>query len=137
MLCAVQESTIGAAFLTKTIPEKGVKFEIWCALAVGLPAPATCMPDQAQMSLTLTCTRPAGTQQGRSDIIAWRPCTTGEGVSTSASGAWNTLAALEPCTARSVCGIREQRVPARSMHSTRPLSTCACIGKISQTCSTS
>ncbi|EIE25802.1 small rab-related GTPase [Coccomyxa subellipsoidea C-169] len=24
-----QESTIGAAFLTKTIPEKGVKFEIW------------------------------------------------------------------------------------------------------------
>lgn len=27
-LC-LQESTIGAAFLTKTIPEKGVKFEIW------------------------------------------------------------------------------------------------------------
>ena len=25
----LQESTIGAAFLTKTIPEKGVKFEIW------------------------------------------------------------------------------------------------------------
>lgn len=26
-----QESTIGAAFLTKTLPEHGVKFEIWCA----------------------------------------------------------------------------------------------------------
>lgn len=27
--CFLQESTIGAAFLTKTIPDKGVKFEIW------------------------------------------------------------------------------------------------------------
>lgn len=28
-----QESTIGAAFLTKTLPEQHVKFEIWCARA--------------------------------------------------------------------------------------------------------
>jgi GTPase SAR1 family protein len=27
----LQESTIGASFFTKTIPEKHVKFEIWCA----------------------------------------------------------------------------------------------------------
>ncbi len=26
-----QESTIGAAFLTKTLPDQQVKFEIWCA----------------------------------------------------------------------------------------------------------
>ncbi len=26
-----QESTIGAAFLTKTLPDQGVKFEIWYA----------------------------------------------------------------------------------------------------------
>ncbi len=30
VLCAVQASTVGAAFLTKTIPELNVKFEIWC-----------------------------------------------------------------------------------------------------------
>lgn len=27
--CVNQESTIGAAFLTKTMPEQNVKFEIW------------------------------------------------------------------------------------------------------------
>ena len=36
--CGAQESTIGAAFLTKTIPEKGVKFEIWWALRTA-PSP--------------------------------------------------------------------------------------------------
>ena len=35
-VCTAQESTIGAAFLTKTIPEKGVKFEIWWAPATSL-----------------------------------------------------------------------------------------------------
>ena len=30
-LSALQESTIGAAFLTKTLPEHNVKFEIWWA----------------------------------------------------------------------------------------------------------
>ena len=29
VLCLVQESTIGAAFLTKPLPEHNVKFEIW------------------------------------------------------------------------------------------------------------
>ena len=38
-----QESTIGASFFTKTIPEKHVKFEIWCACA-GLTAAAACPP---------------------------------------------------------------------------------------------
>ncbi len=26
----VQASTVGAAFLTKTLPDQGIKFEIWC-----------------------------------------------------------------------------------------------------------
>lgn len=29
VLLVLQESTIGAAFLTKTMPEQNVKFEIW------------------------------------------------------------------------------------------------------------
>ena len=33
-LRCVQESTIGAAFLTKTMPEHNVKFEIWCVAPV-------------------------------------------------------------------------------------------------------
>ena len=56
MLCAVQESTIGAAFLTKTIPEKGVKFEIWCGLAL---ASACCCCLHASLTtgkLRLACT---------------------------------------------------------------------------------
>jgi GTPase SAR1 family protein len=32
-----QESTIGAAFLTKTLPDQHVKFEIWCAEPSGAP----------------------------------------------------------------------------------------------------
>lgn len=28
--CNTQASTVGAAFLTKTIPELNIKFEIWC-----------------------------------------------------------------------------------------------------------
>jgi hypothetical protein len=30
MVPSAQASTVGAAFLTKTIPELNVKFEIWC-----------------------------------------------------------------------------------------------------------
>lgn len=32
----LQESTIGASFFTKTIPEKHVKFEIWCGTLLSL-----------------------------------------------------------------------------------------------------
>ena len=33
LAAVLQESTIGAAFLTKTMPEQNVKFEIWCVCA--------------------------------------------------------------------------------------------------------
>ena len=46
-----QESTIGAAFLTKTLPDQHVKFEIWCA---------SCQRDCNSSCLSRSCARWAG-----------------------------------------------------------------------------
>mmetsp|Transcript_5593 Transcript_5593/g.18948 ORF Transcript_5593/g.18948 Transcript_5593/m.18948 type:complete len:137 (+) Transcript_5593:188-598(+) len=77
-----QESTIGAAFLTKTIPDLNVKFEIWCARrALPLypvePAKPRSAPRSAHRGEGSRSPAGAGTRRGRSAITPWRPCTTG------------------------------------------------------------
>ena len=77
----MQESTIGAAFLTKTLTEHNVKFEIWCAAsdsrpcAAAFPCMQTCLEDSDAAERSF-----AGTQRARNDITALPPCTTGEAV---------------------------------------------------------
>jgi hypothetical protein len=51
-----QESTIGASFFTKAIPEKHVKFEIWCAaLCILLPATPCQQVRQWRTALPAQC----------------------------------------------------------------------------------
>ena len=80
---SLQESTIGASFFTKTIPEKHVKFEIWCGQGIELvgwrPGRGPALPRFAGRLHTHHHRRsnPAGTPRGRSGTTAWPPCTTG------------------------------------------------------------
>ena len=77
-VCTVQESTIGAAFLTKTLPEHNVKFEIWCAgNTERAPMKSSCNSLTPSSIALLTGCACAGIQQARNDITASPRCITG------------------------------------------------------------
>ena len=72
VLLVLQESTIGAAFLTKTMPEQNVKFEIWYvnySLGTNLQHMYRGLLGQ-ELQYDTECSFTAGILQGKKDITA-------------------------------------------------------------------